>query len=102
LIASGITFVAGTSVTLAFVPSVVGIIVAGIITIFLSALAFKIAYDKTSPKAREIIKIDINQYLEASQNQVIEWLGKVGAAFEKDFHVFCSTNGFASEVKPNE
>lgn len=95
LIASGITFVAGTSVTLTLAPNVVGAIVAGIITIFLSAFAFKIAYDQASPKAREIIKMDIEQCLEASQKQVLEWLEKGGAVFENDFHAFCSTNSFA-------
>jgi len=95
LIASGITFVAGTSVTLTLVPSVVGAIVSGIVTILLSALAFKLAYDKASPKARELVKMDIDQYLETSQKQMREWLKKIETAFEHDFHVFCSTNGFA-------
>lgn len=97
LIASGITFVAGTSVTLTLAPSVVGAMVTGIVTILLSALAFKLAYDKASPKARELVKMDIYQYLEASQKQILEWLGKVGTAFENDFHAFCSTIGFALE-----
>lgn len=101
LIASGITFVAGASVILTL-TSVVGAMVTGIITILLSALVFKIAYDKASPKAHEIIKIDIDQYLEASQKQVLEWMGKVGATFENDFHAFCSTNGFALDGKSNE
>lgn len=95
LIASGITFVAGTSITFALAPSIVGTIAAGIITILLSALAFKIAYDKAAPKAREIIKMDIEQYLEESQKQVLEWLKKVMASFKNDFQDFCSNNGFA-------
>lgn len=99
LIAAGIALVAGASVSLILA---VEAIVAGIITILLYALAFKIAYDKASPKARENIKMDIDQYLEASQKQVLEWLEKVVAAFENDFHVFCSTNGFALEGKTNE
>lgn len=102
LIASGITFVAGTGVTLTLAPNVVGAIVSGIIAILLSAFAFKIARDKASSKAREIIKMDIDQYLEVSQKQVFEWLEKVGAAFENDFHAFCATNGFALEGKSNE
>jgi len=102
LIASGITFVAGTCVTLTLVPSVVGAIVSGIVTLLLSALVFKIAYDKASPKAREIVMMDIEKYLEASQKQVSEWLEKVVAAFENDFHAFCSTNGFVLEGEPNE
>jgi len=97
LIASGVTFAAGTSVAVTLAPSIVGTIVAGIITVLLSALVFKITYDKASPKAREIIKTDIEQYLEASQQQVSKWLEKVYAAFRNDFHAFCSTNGLASE-----
>jgi hypothetical protein len=102
LIASGITFVTGTSAAYAFAPSVVAAIVAGIITILLAAIAFKITYEKASPRARSSMKRDIDQYLEASKKQVLEWLEKAGAAFEKDFQAFCTTNGFTLEVKPNE
>jgi len=94
-IASGMAFVAGTSVTLVIAPSVIGAIIAGIITIFISAAAFKIAYDKASPKAREIIKTDIKQYLKSSQEQVIEWLEKVEKTFDGHFSHFCMTNNFA-------
>lgn len=102
LIASGITFVAGACVTVALAPSIVGAIVSGIVTLLLSALVFKIAYDKASPKAREIIIIDIEKYLESSQKQVSEWLEKVVAAFENDFRAFCATNGFELEGKQHE
>lgn len=102
LIASGITFVVGTGITrvvgtgitLTLTPSFVGAIVSGIVTILLSALVFKITYDKASPKAREIIKLDIDQHLQQSQKQVMEWLKTVETAFKTDFHAFCSTNGF--------
>ena len=102
LIASAIAFVAGTSITLTLASSIVGTIITGIIAIILFALTFKITYDKASTKARESIKIDIDQYLDASQKQVFEWLEKVGADFENDFYTFCSTHGFALEEKPNE
>jgi hypothetical protein len=94
LIASGIIFVIGTSVTLTVAPIVVG----GIITVLLSALAFKIAYDKSSPQARETIKSDIEQYIETSKTQVSEWLNRVGVAFENDFQSFCLANGFTPIV----
>lgn len=97
LIASGITFVVGTSITIAMAPSIVGTIVAGIVTVLLSAFAFKLAFEKASPKAREITKLDIDQYLKESQAQVLAWLSKVEKSFNDDFHKFCSANGF--EVK---
>jgi len=97
LIVSGITFAVGTGITVAIAPRVVRTIVAGIVTILLSALAFKIAYDKAAPKAREIIKMDIDQYLKASQEQVLEWLKNIESAFENDFRNFCVKNGFVLE-----
>jgi len=97
LIVSGTTFVVGAGVTLALTPSVVGAIMSGIVTIILSAIAFKIVYDKASPKARESVKNDINSYLELTEKQVANWLGKVVTAFEDDFRNFCSSNGFKLE-----
>jgi hypothetical protein len=99
LISSGVTLVLGTGVTYALNLSTVGTIVSGIVTILLSAYAFKIGHNKAAPKAREIIKNDIDQYLESSQIQVLDWLQKVEAAFEKNFQTFCSTNGFLLEKK---
>ncbi|MDR3503935.1 MAG: hypothetical protein P4L79_15295 [Legionella sp.] len=99
LIASGITFVAGIGISLTLTSSVVRAIVSGIITMLLSALAFKIVYDKASPKARELVKRDIDKYRKTSQKQVAEWLEKVETAFENDFHDFCSTNGFELKEK---
>lgn len=102
MIASGVAFIIGTGVALTVTSGVVGTIVAGIITIILSAFSFKAAYNNASSKARDAVKADIGQYLDMSQTQVFEWLVKVEATFEKDFHTFCSTNGFKPEVKPNE
>ena len=99
LIASGITLVVGTGITVALAPSIVGTIVAGIVTVLLSAFAFKIAFDKTSPKARGLIKKDIDQYLEEAQKQVLAWLSKVEKSFNDNFHKFCSDNGFEAEGK---
>lgn len=99
LMASGIAFVVGTGITVAVAPSIVGTIVAGIVTVLLSAFAFKLAFDKTSPKAREITKLDIDEYLKESQTQVLEWLFKVEKSFNDDFHKFCSDNGFEAEGK---
>ena len=81
--------------TISLAPSVVGAIVAGVVTIVLAALAFKAGYEKASPKAREVINSDIEHYIACSQTHVIEWLEKLENAFEKDFHAFCLTYGFA-------
>lgn len=97
LIVSGTTFIVGAGVSLALTPSVVGAIVSGIVTIILSAIAFKISYDKASPKARESVKNDIDSYLELTEKQVCDWLEKVATAFEDDFYEFCSSNGFKLE-----
>ena len=102
LIVAGTTFVVGSGITLALTPSVVGAIISGIVTILLSAITFKITYDKVSPKARENVKSDINKYLETAEIQVVGWLEKVVIAFEKDFNNFCLTNGFKVEGKLDE
>ncbi|EHH1283265.1 hypothetical protein QUN95_002257 [Vibrio parahaemolyticus] len=99
LIASGITFVVGTGITVDLVPSIVGTIVAGVVTVLLSAFAFKFAFDKASPKAREITKLDIDEYLKESQTQVLAWLSKVEKSFNDGFYKFCSDNGFEAEGK---
>lgn len=99
LIASGTIFVVGSGVTLTLIPSVVGTIVSGLVTILLAAYTFKFAYDKAAPKARELVIKDIDEYLERSKKQVIEWLGKVEEAFESDFNNFCATSGI--ELKGN-
>lgn len=53
LIAAGITFVAGTTITgTIFIPNmVIGAIFSGIVTLLLSAVAFKYAYDKAEKKS---------------------------------------------------
>ncbi|WP_185267482.1 hypothetical protein [Halopseudomonas xiamenensis] len=102
LIAGGVTFIAGTAITAGLAPSIVGPIVSGMATIILAALAFKLAYDKASPNAREAIKEDIDRYLESSREQVFAWLEKVAAAFDHDFHAFCSANGLILTGEVNE
>jgi len=99
LIASGITFVAGTGISVSFIPTTVGSIVAGIVIILLSAFSFKLAFDKASPKAREVVKKDVDRYLDEAQNQVLTWLSNVEKSFYNDFYKFCSDNGFEVEKK---
>ena len=94
LIASGITFAVGTGATISIAHTVVGAIVGGSVTILISAFAFKVAFDKASPKAREALIRDIDEYLKESQKQVLDWLTKVENAFNDDFREFCSAHGF--------
>lgn len=93
LIAGSITAVAGAAVTITLIPTVVAAIVSGIFTILLSVIAFKIAYDMATPKAREMVKRDIDKYLSTVQKQVEEWLNRVEEAFKKDFGNFCEAEG---------
>ncbi len=99
LVAAGITFVVGAAITgIAFIPTmVIGAIVSGIVTLILSAVAFKFAYDKAEPKAISKMIEDIEAYLENSKTQVLEWLGKVILSFDNEFKSFCGNNGW--EVK---
>lgn len=99
LIAAAVTFVVVAGVSYALFSGVAGVVVSGLVTILLSAFAFKIAYDKATPKARKMVRGDIDQFLETAQKQVAEWLEKVGTAFGDDFHEFCSTNGFELKGK---
>lgn len=96
LVAAGITFVAGAAITgIAFIPTmVIGAVVSGVVTLILSAVAFKFAYDKAEPKAISKMIEDIESYLESSKTQVFEWLGKVILSFDNEFKSFCSNNGW--------
>jgi len=96
LVAAGITFVAGAAITgIAFIPTmVIGAVVSGIVTLILSAVAFKVAYDKAEPKAISKMIEDIEAYLESSKTQVLEWLGKVICYFDNEFKSFCNNNGW--------
>jgi len=96
LVAAGVTFVAGAAITgIAFIPTtVIYAIVSGIVTLILSAVAFKVAYDKAEPKAISKMIEDIEAYLESSKKQVLEWLGKVIDYFDNEFKSFCSNNGW--------
>lgn len=95
IVTAGVVFIAGTAITgIAFIP-MKGIksIVGGMVTIILSAVAFKIAYNKAEHKALSKMKQDIEYYLINTKNQVTEWLSKVILSFQKEFESFCSSNG---------
>ncbi len=96
LVAAGVTFITGAAITgIVFINTmVIGAIVSGIVTLILSAVAFKLAYDKAEPKAVLKMKEDIESYLESSKSQVSDWLSKVIQSFDSEFKTFCSKNGW--------
>jgi len=99
LLAAGGPFITGAAITGKVIrdivsEKVIGAIVSGIVTLILSAVAFKFAYDKTVPKAISKMIEDIEAYLESSKTQVIKWLGKVILSFDNEFKSFCSNNGW--------
>jgi len=102
LIAGGIAFIVGSGITTTAIPTFIGAIVSGIVTIVLSALAFKMAYKQAEPKARELLKDDIEKYLTTAEAQVNNWLKSVIDAFSNDLDNFCSSNGFKLAGNLNE
>lgn len=96
LIAGGITFLTGTAITsVAFPPTmIIGAILSGIVTIILSIIAFKVAFNLATPKAFKQMQLDIDNYLEKSKKQITDWLVSVSTNFEKDFNSFCKENGW--------
>lgn len=106
LIAAGATFfVASASIfatasmhgLVSIPPTIVEVIVSGMVTLILSALAFKFAYDKAKPKAISAMTKDIELYLENSKKQVIDWLEKVILKFNEEFKSFCDENGVGGQ-----
>jgi hypothetical protein len=96
LITGGITLLAGSLVTTTlFIPTMaISAIISGLVTIILSAVAFKLAYNKNTENSRNKVKDDVDQYLTDSQKQLIEWLNTIIKEYKKDFNEFCKTNGF--------
>lgn len=93
LIASGITFVAGATGTMAMTPvCIVGAIVSGIVTIIIAAFAFKLAYDKTTIKTRANIREDVNNYLKKTEKEVELWLNEVTISFNNELKKFIDEN----------
>jgi hypothetical protein len=99
LVAGGITFVAGSTVTtLAFVPHLLlGAIISGMATIIASYFAFNMAIEKAAPKSRELVRDDIGNNLKDAEKQAKDWLFRVVDAFYGDFEEFCSNNGYTTE-----
>lgn len=92
IIAGGATFVIGSAVTtsLFMMPNLVGAIISGIVTLILSALAYKVTYGKFTEQARDKLRSDINFFLTTSEQQVKEWLYSINELFDTEFNKFLS------------
>lgn len=92
IIAGGATFVIGSAVTTGvfMMPNLVGAIISGIVTLILSALAYKVTYGKLTEQARDKLRSDINSFLTTSEQQVKEWLYSINELFDTEFNKFLS------------
>lgn len=101
IIAGSITFVTGTAIAVMTFDkeSVIRTIVTGVLTLLLSAVSYKVAFNKSDNSARETIKQDIENYLKISESQTKEWLKEVIVTFSKKFDLFCSKNNFEYKGK---
>lgn len=93
LIAGGGSLLVGSGLTLS--PLIKGValtVTGGIATIIISAIAFKLFYEKGTPKALNQIKDDIETYLIESESQVKTWLHSVEIAFENELKEFYLQN----------
>lgn len=89
----GTAFIIGTAVTVfIFDPTkVVWAIVTGLVTIIVSAYLFKKGYEKAEPKARAIIKSDVENFINNAKQQVFDWLKTVANVFSEEFNNFCNS-----------
>lgn len=99
IIASGTAFVAGTlGVAALSLTSIIGVIIAGIVVLAVSAFAYKFTYDKTASKARSIIRGDVENYLTETERKVTQWLEDVSIAFNKDLQNFINKNSSLKQI----
>lgn len=97
---AGGTLLAGGAFTtctaiFSFIPGgVIVTVISGIVTLVLSAIAFKVAFDKSAPKARKQLEEDIEKYVFQSEQKVFHWLKDIIEAFEIEFTKFCNEHNF--------
>ncbi|MBX3007625.1 MAG: hypothetical protein KF816_06310 [Melioribacteraceae bacterium] len=89
----GTAFIIGTAVTIfVFDPTkIVWAIVSGLVTIIASAYLFKKAFEKAEPKARSIIKSDVEIFINNAEQQITDWLKTVTKVFSEEFNNFCNS-----------
>lgn len=92
-ISGGTSFIVGAVITVfVFDPTkIVWAIVAGLLAMIVSAYLFKKGFEKAEPKARSIIKSDIENFINNAEQQVSDWLKNVVNIFEEEFNNFCNS-----------
>ncbi|MCS7054531.1 MAG: hypothetical protein NZM09_12485 [Ignavibacterium sp.] len=93
VINGGTAFIIGTAVTVfVFDPTkVIWAIVTGLVTIISAVYLFKKGYEKAEPKARSIIRSDVEKFIENAEKQVTDWLETVATVFSEEFKDFCNS-----------
>lgn len=93
VIASGTTLIIGSLGIISISSmSIVGLIIAGIVVIAVSAFAFKLTYDKTTPKTRNLIRDDVDNYLKETEKKLEDWLEEISNAFNNELQNFIDEN----------
>lgn len=89
----GTAFIIGTAVTVfVFDPTkVIWAIVTGLVTIIAAVYLFKKGCEKAEPKARSIIKSDVEIFINNAEQQVSDWLKTVTTVFSEEFNNFCNS-----------
>lgn len=94
ILLAGGAFTACTAI-FSFAPGgLIVTVISGIATLVLSAVAFKIAFDKSAPKARKQLEDDIEKYISQSEQKVSNWVKDIIEAFDKEFKKFCNEHNF--------
>ncbi|MHB0756255.1 hypothetical protein [Polaribacter sp. M15] len=92
-IAGSVTFVAGASGTITLTPvCIIGAVISGFVTLIISALMFKLTYDKSTIKTRENIRMDVKNYLKNTEKEVHLWLNEVAIAYNNELEKFVDEN----------
>lgn len=96
LFTGGSTMVVGSGITYTiwlFDPTKIPTLLAvGLATIAATIYAYKKAYEYAEPKARKLIKEDIDNYLDEVKDLILNWLLSLKKVFDDEFEQFCEHN----------
>jgi hypothetical protein len=69
-----------------------GSVLASVATLGIGYGAYKIAYNSSTEKAKEVFKKDITEFVEYNRIQTSDWLKSAEKAFNEEFNKFCTNN----------
>ena len=87
-VAAGGTASAGGMVMALLLNGALSRIVAGLVTLVASTLAFRMAHGAATGTARQRLNDDVHDYVERSERHVSSWLASVGQYFMSEFEAF--------------